>query len=346
MNIQREIDLNTKKRIAYYDVAKGVLICLVIISHIYLETLSVAKIHNSTFAWMRSWQWIHVSFFMPAFFFISGLCSNFNKDFKPFLINIVRTILVPAIIFDLMFFTIPNILMGQVLPSIVITGFIKRALAFGGVFWFLPCLFLSKLIYWVLNKYTSYKLRWLVLIALLVFGFVLHHYKLFPQKWWYVQHVCDLTLFLGVGQFLKNTTINKEIVYIISFGVFLIIIALFLIKRWPIPYITYKYNIGEWWHLPVHPLISIVGTMTVLWICQAINSNSLLEYLGQGTIVVYGVHQLFLKIVIRYLEPLLEMQGPSLSVLMFITLFVSTIAFSALAIWVFNKKYINSIIGK
>ena len=76
-----ESNMNSKKRIPYFDVAKGVLICLVIISHIYLETLTVAKIPNSTFAWMRSWQWIHVSFFMPAFFIITGLCSNFEKEF-------------------------------------------------------------------------------------------------------------------------------------------------------------------------------------------------------------------------------------------------------------------------
>ena len=128
--------MNSKKRIPYFDVAKGMLICLVIISHIYLETLTVAKIPNSTFAWMRSWQWIHVSFFMPAFFIITGLCSNFEKEFKPFFISNVRTILIPAIVFDLLFFTIPCLFMGQDPWIIVMTGFVKRALAFGGVFWF------------------------------------------------------------------------------------------------------------------------------------------------------------------------------------------------------------------
>ena len=178
--------MDSKKRIPYYDVAKGVLICLVIISHIYLETLSVAKIPNSTFAWMRSWQWIHVSFFMPAFFIITGLCSNFEKEFKPFFISNVRTILIPAIVFDLLFFTIPSFFVGQERWTIVMMGFVKRTLAFGGVFWFLPCLFLSKLIFWTIHKYTKDLILWSILISLIALGFLLHHYNLFPQKWWYV----------------------------------------------------------------------------------------------------------------------------------------------------------------
>jgi fucose 4-O-acetylase-like acetyltransferase len=120
-----------------------------------LETLTVAKIPNSTFAWMRSWQWIHVSFFMPAFFIITGLCSNIEKEFKPFFISNVRTILIPAIVFDLLFFTIPSLFMGQDPWKFVMGGFVMRALGFGGVYWFLPCLFLSKLIYWTLHKYTN-----------------------------------------------------------------------------------------------------------------------------------------------------------------------------------------------
>ena len=338
--------MNPKKRIPYYDVAKGVLICLVIISHIYLETLSVAKIPNNTFAYMRSWQWIHVSFFMPAFFVITGLCSNFEKEFKPFLISNIRTILIPAIVFDLLFFTIPSFFMGQEPWVIVMTGFVKRALAFGWVFWFLPCLFLSKLIYWTLHKYTKKVLLWSILIALVVFGFLLHHFSLFPQKWWYIHQVFDLTIFLGVGQFLKNTSIDRNIFYRFCTAIFLILIVLFLITKLPMPSILYTYKIQEWWQLPVHFLVSIGGTAVLLWICQTINSNTFLEFLGRGTIVVYGVHQLFLKILLRFIEPLISNQGVIISLIMFFVVFFCTVGFCALFIMTFNSKYLKPIIGK
>ena len=295
---------------------------------------------------MRSWQWIHVSFFMPAFFVITGLCSNFEKEFKPFLISNIRTILIPAIVFDLLFFTIPSFFMGQDPWVIVMTGFVKRALAFGGVFWFLPCLFLSKLIYWTLHKYTKKVLLWSILIALVVFGFLLHHFSLFPQKWWYIHQVFDLTIFLGVGQFLKNTSIDRNIFYRFCTAIFLILIVLFLITKQPMPSILYTYKIQEWWQLPVHFLVSIGGTAVLLWICQTINSNTFLEFLGRGTIVVYGVHQLFLKILLRFIEPLISNQGVIISLIMFFVVFFCTVGFCALFIMVFNSKYLKLIIGK
>ena len=338
--------MNPKKRIPYYDVAKGVLICLVIISHIYLETLSVAKIPNSTFAWMRSWQWIHVSFFMPAFFIITGLCSNFEKEFKPFFISNVRTILIPAIVFDLLFFTIPSFYLGQDPWNNIMGGFVMRTIGFGGVYWFLPCLFLSKLIYWALHKYTNKIFFWSILIALVVLGFVLHHFKLYPQKWWYLNQVFDLTIFLGVGQFLKINSNDFKAFYRFGTTIFLIIIVFFLITKLRMPSILYTYKIQEWWQLPVHFLVSIGGTAALLWICQIINSNSFLEYLGQGTIVVYGVHQLFLKIILRFIDPLVANQGVIISLFMFLVIFFSTVGFCTLIIKAFNSKFLKPIIGK
>lgn len=338
--------MNFKKRIPYFDVAKGVLICLVIISHIYLETLTVAKIPNSTFVWMRNWQWIHVSFFMPAFFIITGLCSNFEKEFKPFFISNVRTILIPAIVFDLLFFTIPSLFMGQNPWIIVMTGFVKRAIAFGGVFWFLPCLFLSKLIYWTFHKYTSNFILWSILIALVILGFVLHHFNLFPQKWWYVHQVFDLTIFLGVGQFLKTNSSDLKVYYRYGTALFLIFIVFFLITKLPTPTILYTYKIQEWWQLPVHFIVSIGGTAAILWISQTINSNSFLEFFGRGTIVVYGVHQLFLKNLLRYIDPLIANQGVIISIIMFLVIFFCTVGFSVLALKAFNSKYLKPIIGK
>lgn len=338
--------MNSKKRIPYFDVAKGVLICLVIISHIYLETLTVAKIPNSTFAWMRSWQWIHVSFFMPAFFIITGLCSNFEKEFKPFFISNVRSILIPAIVFDLVFFTIPNLFMGQDPWKFVMGGFVMRALGFGGVYWFLPCLFLSKLIYWALHKYTNILTQWSILIALVALGFILHHFKLYPQKWWYLNQVFDLTIFLGVGLFLKNNSIDLKVFYYFGSAIFLIIIIFFLITKLPMPAILYTYKIQEWWQLPVHFLVSIGGTAALLWICETINSNTFLEYLGRGTIVVYGVHQLFLKIILRFIDPLIANQGIIISITMFLVIFFCTVGFCAISIKAFNSNFLKPIIGK
>ena len=207
-------------------------------------------------------------------------------------------------------------------------------------------IFLSKLIYWTLHKYTSNFILWSILIALVILGFVLHHFSLFPQKWWYVHQVFDLTIFLGVGQFLKTKSIDLKAFYRFSTALFLIIIVFFLITKLPMPSILYTYKIQEWWQLPVHFIVSIGGTAAILWISQTINSNSFLEFFGRGTIVVYGVHQLFLKIFIRYINPLIANQGVIISIIMFLVIFFCTVGFCALSLKAFNSKYLKPIIGK
>jgi fucose 4-O-acetylase-like acetyltransferase len=236
--------------------------------------------------------------------------------------------------------------MGQDPWIIVMTGFVKRALAFGGVFWFLPCLFLSKLIFWTFHKYTPNFILWSILIALVILGFVLHHFSLFPQKWWYVHQVFDLTIFLGVGQFLKTNSSDLKVYYRYGTALFLIFIVFFLITKLPTPTILYTYKIQEWWQLPVHFIVSIGGTAAILWISQTINSNSFLEFFGRGTIVVYGVHQLFLKNLLRYIDPLIANQGVIISIIMFLVIFFCTVGFSVLALKAFNSKYLKPIIGK
>ncbi len=338
--------MSTNKRIQYYDVAKGILILLVILTHTFFYATGKTDAPNETIRLLRDYQWICTSFYMPAFFIVSGICSNFNKDFKPFLIKIFRTILVPAIFFDLFFFTVPNILFGVSSISEGAVGFVKRTFAFGGVYWFLPCLFLSKIIYWVLHNYTNDIVRWVVLMALFVFGFVLHHFHLYPQKWWYAIQTFDLTLFLGIGQLLKNTKIEKMVIYRAGTIAFLVIIVTFLVTKLPMPSVYYIYRINDWWQLPVHILASVSGTLFVLWISQRINSNSILEFLGCGTIVVYGVNELCLKIVANYMGFQIGVNGPIQSIILFVIFYIVIAALGMLAIRIFDTKYLKPVIGK
>ncbi len=338
--------MSTKQRVQYYDVAKGILILLVILTHTFIYVSGNADDFNETIRIMCGYLWIFTSFYMPAFFIVSGLCSNFNKEFKPFLVKIFRTILFPSIFFDLFLFTVPNILMGESSISEGAVGFVKRTLAFGGVYWFLPCLFLSKIIYWVLHNYTNDIVRWVILVALFVFGFVLHHFHLYPQKWWYAIQTFDLTLFLGIGQLLKDTKIEKKVVYRIGAVVFLVIIVSFLATKLSMPSVYYSYRITDWWQLPIHILASVSGTLFVLWISQIIDSNSILEYLGCGTIVVYGVNELIMKIVANYMGFQIGDTGPIQSVILFVIFYIVITALCMLAIRIFDTKYLKPVIGK
>jgi fucose 4-O-acetylase-like acetyltransferase len=334
-----------KKRISYYDVAKGILICLVILWHIFIETLYKARIPNTTFTWLRNYQWVYTSFFMPAFFIITGLCSNFNKPFNQFLKTNFKTLIIPAIFFDIFCYTIPNIYGNHDITN-ELYNFIYRVFTMGGKFWFLPCLFWSKIIFWCINKYTKGFLSWGILVILFIFGFVIDKIT-FPLKdWWYICQVFDMTIFIGVGHSLKKVTNYKDYLYYFGTIIFVVSTIYFLISKDYFPSVFSTYNIYEWKQLPIHFVISIAGTLTLLFICEKINNNSILEYLGRGTIVVYGVNNIILKIILRPLAYFIAYRGFVVSSIMIIVLLIITVALSAIAIQLFNLKYLRPVLGK
>lgn len=114
------------KRFSYIDVAKGILILMVVWDHlpdVYIYLLKQTNIHIE---WLDRTQWLFKIFFMPAFFCITGFCSNFNKDFKSFFVSNAKSLL------------IPNILLGMIVSHSIGVG---RVIMYGGSFWFLSALF-------------------------------------------------------------------------------------------------------------------------------------------------------------------------------------------------------------
>ena len=91
-----------KERLHYIDIAKGLLILLVVYDHLPDMYLYSLKLHNNYISELNNWQWIYKLFFMPAFFAITGMCSNFDKTFIPFLVNNFKSLIVPNIIIGIL----------------------------------------------------------------------------------------------------------------------------------------------------------------------------------------------------------------------------------------------------
>lgn len=89
-----------KERIHWIDVAKGTLILLLIIHH-FSPAFKLTGISQENYSFLMSWQFIFTSFFMQAFFFMSGYCSNFNKEVRPFFLSLFKQLILPFIIFEL-----------------------------------------------------------------------------------------------------------------------------------------------------------------------------------------------------------------------------------------------------
>ena len=134
-------DKNIKCRNVALDATKGLLIVLLILHHIVDVGVRICDIHNPVLDAMRMLQRpIAVCYFMQAFFLISGLCSSFTGKFIDFFARQFKTLLLPAIFFDVCY----AIYFGGVsnLPRCLVNWLTR-----GGSFWFVVSLFTAKVLF-------------------------------------------------------------------------------------------------------------------------------------------------------------------------------------------------------
>lgn len=142
------------KRIEYLDIAKGILIITVILSH-------------SPWAFAQYMYWFH----MPAFFIISGLLYRDRIDFKKQLLKFY----IPYFSFSVVDILL-NFIIDPGTGSIrnfatSFVNYIYSGKAVWGVFWFIPVLFISKFIF---NKLRiHFKTPYIVLI--IATGYIYAH---------------------------------------------------------------------------------------------------------------------------------------------------------------------------
>ena len=121
-----------RHRIEYLDIAKGILIFLVVLGHLMPEE-EILHI------------WIY-SFHIPAFFIIDGFLLNYrqfeNKEFKTIVHRGIKHLIIPYIIYCIPLLVARwaasdfamEILRFQIIDMVFMCGI--------GAMWFLPCLFL------------------------------------------------------------------------------------------------------------------------------------------------------------------------------------------------------------
>lgn len=90
-----------KERVHYLDVAKGILILLLLMSHfsIALKWIGVDAANPYFIPWYYP-QPLFIVFFMQCFFIISGYCSNFDVDTATFFRKLLRQLIIPWLFFE------------------------------------------------------------------------------------------------------------------------------------------------------------------------------------------------------------------------------------------------------
>lgn len=152
--------MEIKNRIEWLDIAKGIGIVLVVLGHIYTN--------NIVYNWFYS-------FHMPLFFFVSGYVYK-KKRLLDDLIRRVQTILVPYFSFGILELTYwqfierrfrtSNLSFGEAIIGLLCGQY--ETLDFNVHLWFLPCFFVSVILYNMLNNFGGKKMAFGFTIAVML----------------------------------------------------------------------------------------------------------------------------------------------------------------------------------
>lgn len=279
-----------KERLHFIDVAKGILIVLVVIGHL-ANALSASVNDDDIFllCFCNVRKYIWSPFYMPAFFIISGLCSNFNLEFFVFLRKNVKSLLIPAVLFG-----IPLYLAKFLQHTVNITDCCYGILFQS--FWFLRSLFLSKMLYWTLckfcGKHVIVKFLFCFLLSFVVSVFCGNIGSNDPG---FVVHSCLLLPFLWIGQFFKSFDYSKWSLSFVSLLVYVTIVLVSFLMDVRLPYITLATRVSGITFLPML-LLSVSGTVVVLKVSRLIVNSLLLEKMGKQSLSLYLLHLIFMPV--------------------------------------------------
>lgn len=302
-----------KERLSWVDVARGIGIILVIYGH----TLGSS-----------GHRYLIYSFHMPLFFFLSGLVfrSREGESYKQSLVKDIKRIMIPYFIFAfasliLWFIILPP--EGQNLNSIfkqligIIYGNASHGyLAINTVLWFLPCLFITKQIFWFLSKLPRNILA-LSLILFSIIGYISSLYfsnLRFPYGF---ETALTGIVFFGMGYLWNylpekvNINIDKYIIFLCSIFVFTTVY--FADLNFQIYGLQVDMRLNRLNNYFYFYIAAISGILTTIFLSKIIDKNKVLEYLGRNTMPLFIWHYF----VFIYLNKLFFMLNPTKEIINF-----------------------------
>lgn len=277
------IAMVSTERKHWVDVAKGILIFLVVWGH--LDWIAETFAGTNAFAYKAETNFAFLPYYMPAFFILTGMCSNFYVPWKSFVIKNFKSLMIPSILL--------GVLVAKWLRQFFEDGmrwdnFIQsgdlNSIFIGGGAWFLSALFISKCVFYVLLHLNirQYQVFFLSVIMMIV-GIVMYNRQYLNI--WHYQHALIALPFLVSGHWLRkrHEMINKPIVMV--FG----ILSLLYTYMYSYPF----FNAGPsitWQTSILFIFLSISGSLLLFYISRVISISSYIECVGRHTLTIYLLH--------------------------------------------------------
>ena len=264
-------------RIEYIDIAKGILIILVVVGHV------TNAAHYLTYGIKA----VITTFHMPAFFVITGLLTDLEKiqcvSIKTFLLKKASRLLVPYVFFEITGGLWQMLLMGT--DAVNLIGIFSGILTIHchvGADWFLPTIFFAEIGVYLLIRMCNKKIYPLISAACLVGAFILSDIT-------YLVACCRRILvaiaFILTGLSFKTIFKKKNLFALIAAIIVTIATAYF---NGVVDLATRRF--GN--HI-LYIIGSLAGTYSILCVSQYLTGilARILSRIGKSSLVIMGTHQ-------------------------------------------------------
>lgn len=328
------------ERLHYIDVAKGILISILIISHFGIvlkwNNFDSSNYFSPVFFFLPCFN----CFFMQCFFFITGFCSTFEIDHHSFFSKLFKQLIVPTIFFGLL-----QGIMFRYANEHVNTGYKG---GYFTLFWFLNSLIFAKTFVYLSNKYlTNIYMVLMISFVTLLIGIFLNQYNI-GDNIFNVRHGLIACFYVALGYTIKNKS------KIITGGVkrylwilFPCIMILCYLKGWiyglPGQDANINVNIAD---IPIFIMITTLGTHCFLKVCKYFRSNICIEYLGKNSLIIYCLHIVPLSLIVKFLLMFLQPYDMVSGMMFLITTLVLELGIMLLFIMILSKKPFCYLFGK
>ena len=277
--------MNNKIRYESIDMAKGTLICLVVLGHMEIDE----TVNTIIF-------WFHV----PAFFILSGVFLRYeNIQLRKEIEKKWKRLMIPYFVYSLVLGTIAR--GGHVIKQLIgmIIGAGGNITSFTFPYYFITVLFVASVLYYVLcDKIRIKKYFWLTVFAL----YVLSQFwcKLIPEylfNWipWNMDEGVYALAYLFIGSILSNKLKSPPPSYILLLSN---LVCALLIIFYCLGGINYHYNFKSHEWIPIVDLLiptiftfSIVYDMILLSKIYVI--RSIFVYIGKASLTILFLHPMF-----------------------------------------------------
>ena len=220
---------------------------------------------------------------MPAFFVITGYCSNFAVSFKSFVVKNAKTLIIPAVCL-----VVPSNVAELVFKKITAEEFLLQTLLTS--FWFLRSLFMAKILFYFCCRFLwKDYLRSLFCLVLFAGGVYLANYVC-PKDMFNIVHALLLLPFLEIGRLLKKY--SKERIYKVATIAYAILVLMVIGMKWEVPSVTFAIKVDSRFAL-LFLLLASTGCIAILWVSKLIKKSFVLELLGRHSLVLYCIHVQF-----------------------------------------------------